>query len=98
MRPARYPQLRARFEARFQEHGPCYGPAALAEELGLNRQTTSRWANGENAPDFYWLYRLAYQFRREPAEVFLATGKAMPGSKFDFVLAHLCKVVDQGRR
>lgn len=73
----------ARFEARFQECGPRYGPSALAEELGINRQTTSRWANGENAPDFYWLYRLAYHCRHEPVEVFLAVGRRVPDSDFD---------------
>ena len=94
MRPVRYPQLRAWFEARFQERGPRYGPAALAEELGLNRQTTSRWANSENAPDFYWLYRLAYHFQREPAEVFQAVSKARPISKFDSMLEHLSNGAD----
>lgn len=89
MRPVRYPQLRAWFDVRFQERGPRYGPSALAEELGLNRQTTTRWANGENAPDFYWLYRLAYHFRREPAEVFLAAKKSIPDTEFEIIIKSL---------
>jgi hypothetical protein len=72
-----------------QEHSARYGPVALAEDQGLNRQTTSRWANGENAPDFYWLYRLAFHFKRDLAEVFSTVGKAIPDSKLDSLLARL---------
>ncbi len=50
MRAIRYRQLPAKFQMRFWERLPSYGSAALATNL-VQRQTTARWADGENLAD-----------------------------------------------